>query len=222
MAFQPALIPYIFLICTVKTRALIGYCSWAILNKAWSWRGVVFRGAQTEIPGTKFPVAACLRMMRLTATRVRTTRPTIALCHMSSWASASISYLIHIGVGQGIIRKISENWEKHVIVYSNWALKWKSGQGQVAFRWGAVTGTFYLNFSPLEAHQFHPYWLYFLKWECNKPIFPGVYITKGQLWYFLYGKLEQAIEQTVELPVIWDAKALMLHHVIVLSNLFFR
>ena len=33
---------------------------------------------------------------------------------------------------------------------SHLALKRKSGQGKVGFRWGAVTGTFHVNCSPLE------------------------------------------------------------------------
>ena len=44
----------------------------------------------------------------------------IALCHMTSRASASTSYLhvIPIGVGRGIIRTISKNWGRNTIVVS--------------------------------------------------------------------------------------------------------
>ena len=45
--------------------------------------------------------------------RVRPTQPAIALCRMPSWASAS-TCPIPIGVGWGIIRIISENWEKNM------------------------------------------------------------------------------------------------------------
>ena len=62
---------------------------WTILNKAWSWRGVVFRWAPMDLPGTRVPVAACLRRMRLTVARVRPTRPAIAPCHIPWRASAS-------------------------------------------------------------------------------------------------------------------------------------
>ena len=100
---------------------------------------------------------------------------------MSSWASATTSCLMPIGVGRGIIRTISENWEK---IYSCWfqlatvrrqiwendhlscvfglrryhlALEWKSGHGKVGFRLGAVTSVFHVNFSQLEAQKLHPY-----------------------------------------------------------------
>ena len=80
-----------------------------ILNKTRSWRGVVFRGAPVDLPGTKVPVTTCLRTMRLTVALVRPKRPAIAPCRMPSQASASTSCLIPIGVGRGIIRTISEN-----------------------------------------------------------------------------------------------------------------
>ena len=63
-----------------------------------------------DLPGTKVPVAAYLRRIRLTAARVRPTRPTIALCRVPSGANTRISGLILIG--RGIIRTISENWKK--------------------------------------------------------------------------------------------------------------
>ena len=69
-----------------------------ILNKAWS--------------GMKVPVAARLWRMWMMVARVRSTWPAIALCRMPSQASASTSCLITIWVGWGIIRTISEKWEK--------------------------------------------------------------------------------------------------------------
>ena len=86
----------------------------SILSKAWSWRGVVFRGAPVDLPGTKIPVAACLRRMQLTVAWVRSMWPAIALRHMPSHANASTSCLISIGVGRGISNFwiISGNWEK--------------------------------------------------------------------------------------------------------------
>ena len=65
-----------------------------------------------DLPGTKVRVAACLWRMRLTTAWVTPMQPAIALCHIPSPASASTSCLILIGVGRGIIRMISENWEK--------------------------------------------------------------------------------------------------------------
>ena len=75
MVFLPALIPYKFLIQAIKAWAFMKQSCRNILNKARSWRGVVFRGAPVDLPGTKFQVAACLLGMRLTAARVRSTRP---------------------------------------------------------------------------------------------------------------------------------------------------
>ena len=73
-----------------------------------------------DLPGTKVLVAACLRKMRLRVAEVKPLRPAIALCRMPSRASASTTSLIPMGVGRGIIRTISGNWEKkHAIVDSN-------------------------------------------------------------------------------------------------------
>ena len=96
---------------------------------------------------------------------------------MPSWVSVSTSCLILIGVERGIMRKIGENWEKlcncllelatvlrqiwgndHLICsfglgQPHLALEWKSGQGKARFHWGAVTVTFRVNFSPLEAQK---------------------------------------------------------------------
>ena len=107
-----------------KHLMLNGYRGWTwscqtILNKARSWRGVVFWGAPVDLPGTKVPLAACLRRIWLTVAWVRSMRPAIALCCLPSWASASTLCLIAIRVGQGIIRTISENWEKYATVDSN-------------------------------------------------------------------------------------------------------
>ena len=63
-----------------------------------------------DLPGTKVSVAACLRKMRLTVTRVTPMRPAIALCSMTSWTSTSTSFLMSIGDGRDIIRPISENY----------------------------------------------------------------------------------------------------------------
>ena len=75
-------------------------------------RGVVFRGAPEDLPGTKDPVAACLLSMRLTVARVKPTRAAIAPCLMPSRASANTSCLIPIGVGRGIVRTIRKTFEK--------------------------------------------------------------------------------------------------------------
>ena len=80
------------------------------LSKAQSWWGVIFRGTRVDLPGVKVPVAACLWKMQLTVEWVRATRPAIALCRMPSWAIASTSCLILIGVGWGIMSTINENW----------------------------------------------------------------------------------------------------------------
>ena len=111
---------------------------------------------------------------------------------LPSRASASASCLMQIGVGWRLIRTISETWERNMQLLirtsnnakadlendhltcgfglrrSHLALKWKSGQGKVGFRWGAVTGTFHINFSPLEAQKCDTYWFYWLKWDCSK------------------------------------------------------
>ena len=89
------------------------------LNKAQCWRVVVFWVAPGDCPGTKVPVAACLWRFRFMAARVRPSWPAIALRHMPSQASASTSCLIPIRVGRGVIRTISENWQKYVTVDSN-------------------------------------------------------------------------------------------------------
>ena len=86
MAVQLALILYKFLIHAVKVPALMKWSRRTIINKAWSWRGVVFQGAPLDLPVTKVPVAACLRRMWLMVARVRPIRPAIALCHMPSRA----------------------------------------------------------------------------------------------------------------------------------------
>ena len=115
MAFWPAPIPYKFLIHAIKARAPMKRSCQTILNKAQSWRGMVFRGVPVDLPGTKIPVAACLQRMRLTVAWVRPTQPTIAICRQPLQASARTSCLIPLGVGQGIIRTISESWEKYPI-----------------------------------------------------------------------------------------------------------
>ena len=89
------------------------------LSKAWCWRSVVFRGAPVDFPGTKVPVAACLWRFQFMAARVRPSRSAIALCRMPSQASASTSCLIPIRVVRGVIRTISENWQKYATVDSN-------------------------------------------------------------------------------------------------------
>ena len=110
--FPASLIPYKFLIHAAKARALMKWSCWITLNKVRFWRGVVFRGSPVDLPGTKVPVAACLRRMWLIVARVRLMRPVIALCLMPSRASASTSCLIPVGVGRNIIRTIYENWDK--------------------------------------------------------------------------------------------------------------
>ena len=50
-----------------------------------------------DLPGTKIPVAACLRGMWLTVTQVIPTQPAIALCRIPSRANASTSCLMPIG-----------------------------------------------------------------------------------------------------------------------------
>ena len=191
MVLRPALILYNFLICAVKAWALMKQSCRTILNKARSWRGVVFRGDLMDLPGTKAPVAACIQMMQLMVTRVRPKQPAIALCRMPSRANASTSCLTPIGVEWVIIRTISENWGKtcncwfelvtlrrqiwgssHIsydfgLRPSHLALKWKSGQSKVGFHWVAVTGTFHVNFSTLKAQKFDAYRLYILKLGCN-------------------------------------------------------
>ena len=77
---RPALIPYRFLIRAVKARALKKRSCRTILSNARSCRGVVFRGAPEDLPGTKDPVAACLLSMRLAVARVKPTRAAIAPC----------------------------------------------------------------------------------------------------------------------------------------------
>ena len=125
---RPALIPYRFLICAIKARALKKRSCRTILSNARSCRGVVFRGAPEDLPGTKDPVAACLLSMQLTVARIKPTRAAIAPCLMPSRASATTSWLIPIGVGRGIVRtirntfeKICKYWFKDVTV---WRLIW--------------------------------------------------------------------------------------------------
>ena len=74
--------------CKVKAQSLMKRSCWTTLNKARSWRGVVFRGTSVDLLGTKVPVAAFLLRMWLT----------VALCRMPSQGSASTSCLIPIGL----------------------------------------------------------------------------------------------------------------------------
>ena len=188
---RPALIPYRFLIRAVKARALKKRSCRTILSNARSCRGVVFRGAPEDLPGTKDPVAACLLSMRLTVARVKPTRAAIAPCLMPSRASANTSCLIPIGVGRGIVRtirktfeKICKYWFKVVTVWrliwgndhlycgfgarrSHLTLHWMSAQGSVGFRWGTITGPYHANFSQVETQKFDPHWFYCLQWGCN-------------------------------------------------------
>ena len=84
------------------------------LDEAW------LSGEPVDLPGTKFPMAACLWNLRLTVAWVKPTWPATALCHMPSRAIASILLLLPIGVGQSIIRTVSENWgKKDAVVDSN-------------------------------------------------------------------------------------------------------
>ena len=55
--------------------------------------------------------------------------------------------------------------------WSHLALKWKTSYGKVRICWGAVTGTFHVNFSPLEAQKFNPCRLFCPKWGCNNLFF---------------------------------------------------
>ena len=161
----------------VKARALKKRSCRTILSNARSCRGVVFRGAPEDLPGTKDPVAACLLSRRLTVARVKPTRAAIAPCLMPSWASANTSCLIPIGVGQGIVRTIRETfeklckyWFKVVTVWrliwgndhlycgfgarrSHLTLHWMSAQGSVGFRWGTITGPYHANFSQVETQK---------------------------------------------------------------------
>ena len=171
---RPALIPYRFLIRAVKARALKKRSCRTILSNARSCRGVVFRGAPEDLPGTKDPVAACLLSMRLTVAQVQPTRAAIASCLMPSRASANTSCLIPIRVGWGIVRtikstfeKICKYWFKIVTVWrliwgndhlycgfgvrwSHLTMHWMSVQGSVGFRWGIITGPYHANFSQVE------------------------------------------------------------------------
>ena len=137
-----------------------------------SW-GVVFRRAPVDLPGIKVPVATCLLKMRLTVAWVRLTWAAIALCCISSRASANTPCLIPIWVGRHYYNnqwELGRNMQLSIqtchsakadlgndhlscsfgLQQSHLALKWKSGQGKVGFRWEAFTGTFHVNFSPLE------------------------------------------------------------------------
>ena len=98
-------------------RALKKRSCRTILSNAQSCRGVVFRGAPEDLPGTKDLVAACLLSMRLTVARVKPTRAAIApVCSVGAFcktrASANTSCLIPIGVGRGIVRTIRNTLEK--------------------------------------------------------------------------------------------------------------
>ena len=175
----------------VMARALKKRSCRTILSNARSCRGVVFRGAPEDLPGTKDPVAACLLSMRWTVARVKPTRAGIAPCLMPSRASANTSCLIPIGVGRGIVRtirktfeKICKYWFKVVTVWrliwgndhlycgfaarrSHLTLHWMSAQGSVGFRWGTITGPYHANFSQVETQKFDPHWFYCLQWGCN-------------------------------------------------------
>ena len=39
---------------------------------------------------------------------------------------------------------------------------------------------------------------------------PFIKISDGELWWFRWSAPEQAVEQTIETPVIWDAIALIM------------
>ena len=191
------------LIHAVKARALKNQSCRTILRNARSCRGVVFRGAPEDLPGTKDPVAACLLSMRLTVARVKPTRAAIAPCLMPSRASANTSCLIPIGRGQGIVRtirktfgKICKYWFKVVTVWrliwgndhlycglgarrSLLTLHWMSAQVSVGFRWGTITGPYHANFSQVETQKFDPHWFYCLQWGCNN-LFCQEYIYIGR------------------------------------------
>ena len=89
-----------FLIRAVKARALKKRSCRTILSNAQSCRGVVFRGAPEDLPGTKDPVAACLLSMRLTVARVKPTRAAIAPCLMpklsqcEDWFGGTTTYTV--------------------------------------------------------------------------------------------------------------------------------
>ena len=184
-----ALIPYRFLIHAVKARALKKRSCRTILSNARSCQGVVFQGAPEDLPGTKDPVAACLLSMWLTV--VKPTQAAIAPWLMPSRASANTSCLIHIGVGQGIVRtirktfeKICKYWFKVVTVWkliwgndhlycgfrarrSHLTWHWMSAEGSVGFRWGTITDPYHANFSQVETQTFDPHWFYCLQLGCN-------------------------------------------------------
>ena len=86
-----------------------------ILTKAWVWWDVVFWGSSEDLPGTNFPVAACLRRTQLMVARIRPMWPAIAPCRMPQRASACTSCLVPVGVVRGVIRTISENREPLLI-----------------------------------------------------------------------------------------------------------
>ena len=210
-AVPPALIPYRFLICAVKARALKKRSCWTILSNAQSCRGVVFRGAPEDLPGTKDPVAACLLSMWLTVARVKPTRAAIAPCLMPSRASANTSCLIPIGAGRGIAQtirktfeKICKYWIEVVTVWrliwwnghlycgfgarrSHLTLHWMSAHGSVGFRWGTITGSYHANCSQVETQKFDPHRFYCLQWGCNN-LFCQECIT-GKLGLIYYAKM---------------------------------
>ena len=134
-----------------------------ILNTAESRWVEVFQGAPVDKLVTKVPVASCRQGMRLMVARARPTRPAILLCHMRSWSSASTACLIRIE-NDHLSCGLDFN-DLHL------ELKWKSGQGKVKFLWGAVTCTYHVNFSPLEAQKFDPYRFHWLKWGWNNLLF---------------------------------------------------
>ena len=77
-------------------------------------RGVVFRGAPEDLPGTggtsssgSMPPEAVFD-----SSTSQTHVTSYSTCRTLSRASSSTSCLIHIGVGRGIIRTTIGNWEK--------------------------------------------------------------------------------------------------------------
>ena len=179
-----------------KARALMKRSCRTILNKAQSWRGVVFHGAPVNLPGTKVPVVACLRRLQSTVARVRP-RPAIALCCMPSWASASTSCLIPI---EALFEQSVRIEKKKAIVDSN--LPQCEGRFGGITTWAAVLDfyhhTWHRNESSVkvtsdfigEQPQVHsmsfsghwkhnkidPYRFYCLGWGCNN-LFARVYVV---------------------------------------------
>ena len=142
-----------------------------ILNKAQSWRGAAFRGAPMDLPGTRVPVAACLRRMWLIVAQVKSTWPPIAHCCMPSWTSASTLCLIPIGAlsEQSVrIEKICNWWFELATVPSQvwWKDHLSCGFGlqrsQLALKWKSpkVGSDFdgqlsHVHFTSISAHWKH-------------------------------------------------------------------